>query len=404
MFRKVLFWVHLIAGVVAGVIIGIMCATGAILAFEHEIVEWAERDARIVAAPVDGTRLPLDAQIERAQAANPGARPTSIIVHAGPDHATTVGFGRDATYYVNPYTGEVRQPRSTAVHDFMHMMIDWHRWLAMSGDQRATGKAITGACNLAFLVLGITGLYLWWPRQWIRRFVRPALWFANVRGKARDWNWHNVVGFWSLPVLIVLTVSGAVISYRWASNSVYRAFGEQPPQQQGPGAPGRPAAALMPPAADAQPQPVANLLAGLQRDLPNWESIQWRNGGPRGAAPAADAGPRAPQPVNFTVRELDRFPTFATTTVTLDPFTGATLNHTGFAQQTAGRQARMWLRYLHVGQGFGWTGQLIALLACLGGLVLVYTGFALALRRLWASLRRPATDEPTEAVAVPTGD
>ena len=54
-FRSVLFWAHLAAGLVAGVAIGIMCLTGTVLAFEQEIVAWAERDARQVAVPAEAT-------------------------------------------------------------------------------------------------------------------------------------------------------------------------------------------------------------------------------------------------------------------------------------------------------------------------------------------------------------
>ena len=49
-FRKVLFWLHLASGIVAGVIIVIMCVTGALLSFERNIIEWSEGDVRYVAA------------------------------------------------------------------------------------------------------------------------------------------------------------------------------------------------------------------------------------------------------------------------------------------------------------------------------------------------------------------
>jgi uncharacterized iron-regulated membrane protein len=73
----------------------------------------------------------------------------------------------------------------------------------------------------------------------------------------------------------------------------------------------------------------------------------------------------------------------------LHPFTGELLDRTGYAEQSAGRQARSWLRYLHTGQAFGWFGQLIAGLACIGGLVLVYTGFALSWRRFFSARDKP---------------
>ena len=60
-FRKILFWSHLVAGLAAGLAIGVMCFTGTLLAFEKELVAWAERDARHVEPPAAGTpRLTLD--------------------------------------------------------------------------------------------------------------------------------------------------------------------------------------------------------------------------------------------------------------------------------------------------------------------------------------------------------
>ena len=48
-FRKVIFWLHLVAGAIGGIVIFIMCVTGALLSFEKNIAEFAERDMRFVA-------------------------------------------------------------------------------------------------------------------------------------------------------------------------------------------------------------------------------------------------------------------------------------------------------------------------------------------------------------------
>ncbi len=109
-------------------------------------------------------------------------------------------------------------------------MTSWHRYLALSGESRATGKGITGAANLAFLFIVISGMYLWLPRLWTWIQFKNVLWFrAGLAPKARDFNWHNVIGVWTaIPLAIV--VAGAVpISYPWASNLVYRIAGDTPP-------------------------------------------------------------------------------------------------------------------------------------------------------------------------------
>lgn len=395
--RKAIFWLHLAAGLVAGLVIAVMSFTGAVLAFEHEIVEWAERDVRRV-KPESWEQLPLDELLAKARAAAPeGSKPSGLTVSRDPGDAVAVNFGRDAgVYYVNPYTGAVIQPASELTHDFMHLMVDWHRYLARSGDQRPYGKAITGACNLAFLFLAVSGLWLWWPREWNARFLRPALWFNNSSGKARDWNWHNVIGFWSLPVLIVLTASGAVIGYKWASDLVYRLAGENPPAQ-GAVAPAS-STDFARPSPDATVLTYAATLAHLETAFPAWESITLRQGlPPRRGAPAPASGaqpstlnsqpaakrPTGPQPYSATIRESGTWYVAASTQTVIHPFTGELLNRSGYADQTPGRQARTWMRYLHTGQALGWFGQLVAGLACVGGLLLVYTGFALSWRRFF---------------------
>jgi Uncharacterized iron-regulated membrane protein len=427
--RSTFFWLHLAAGLVCGLVIFIMSFTGAVLAFEHEIVEWAERDLRRVEPPaINATALPLDELIAKAREAatapeaESAPRVAGVTVSSDPRDAVAVNFGRDlGTYYVDQYTGEVRAPTTTRTHDFMHLMEDWHRRLAATGDKRDTGRAITGASNAAFLFLALSGLWLWWPRKWRLSSLKPSLWFTGAKGKARDWNWHNVYGFWFLPVLIVLTASGMVISYRWASDLAYRVVGETPPAVQGPGAAAPAQEFKIERPEGARRLGFAQALERIQSSTPGWTQITLREGLPqrRGARPAgatapgqgpasatgqnaqanspasgegARSGPRdgsgrgagrAPQPYSATVKADDGSPVFASTQLVLNPFTGETLSRNGYADQSTGRKVRSWLRYLHTGQAFGWIGQLVAGLACVGGCILVYTGFALSFRRFF---------------------
>ena len=54
MFRQTVFWIHLVAGLISGLVIAIMCFTGTVLAFEKQLVAWSERDARQIAPPPAG--------------------------------------------------------------------------------------------------------------------------------------------------------------------------------------------------------------------------------------------------------------------------------------------------------------------------------------------------------------
>lgn len=418
-FRTVLFWIHLAAGLISGLSVGIMCFTGTVLAFEHEIVEWAERDARRVTPPADGAaRLPIQELQRRLREAQPDFRASGVTLENDPRAAITFSAGRDGGFYADPYTGEFRRPASTRMHDFMHVMVDWHRYLALSGDNRPLGKLINGICNLAFFALAVTGLYLWWPRSWSWRSVK-AIAVINLKaaGKARDFNWHNAIGLWCAPILIVLTLTAVPISFRWGGNLIYKIAGEEIPAQQGPGgAPATPPVEIKRPSPDARPLGYDLIVSQVQQDFPKWKTISLRSGNPqRGARPGgapAQAGAQAntpppqrtetsaqprgenragpgggerqgPQPLTVTVREAGSWPRTATTTLTLNPFTGEVLARTGYADLSPARQIRSWTRFLHTGQALGWWGQLVAGLACLGGCFLVYTGFALSWRRFF---------------------
>ncbi|ACB77829.1 PepSY-associated TM helix domain-containing protein [Opitutus terrae] len=404
--RRTIFWLHLIAGIIAGLSIAVMCFTGVTLAFEKQLVTWSERDARQIEPPMgSAARLPVEELLARVRAVKPDAKPGSLTISSNPRSAVAVSLGRDATVFVDPYAGAVRRPASTRMHDFLHVMEDWHRFLALTGDHRPTGKLINGICNLAFFVLAATGLYLWIPRRWSWRSIRGVVWFQRgLEGKPRDFNWHNVIGLWSAPVLIVLTLTAVPISFRWGNALVYRLVGEEPPARQGPPGTGSPAVELPAPTTGAQPLSRDAQFAAVRAAFPDWEQITLRLSVPGSGVPGArittsasaqrtDAVALAAEPATFVVKTPPTWPRTATTTVTLNPFTGDVIRREAFSDQSAGRQLRSWTRFLHTGEALGWAGQLAAGAASLGGCFLVYTGLALSWRRFFGKrgAKTPAT-------------
>ncbi len=419
-FRRILFWLHLVAGLVSGIAIAIMCFTGTVLAFEKEIVAWSERDARRVDVPAAGAaRLSLDELQQKLRAAHPDARPMSIGVQNDPQAAVAFTTGRTGGFYVNPYTGEVRQPKSAAMGQFMHEMVDWHRYLGFHGEvSRPRGKLINGICNVAFCVLAVTGLYLWFPRSWSWRALRPIVWFRqNSSSRARDFNWHNSIGLWTAPILIVLTLTAMPISFRWAGNLIFTLTGTPVPAApaggRGPGAAPEVAVDVPTPGPGARPLTLDALVVAAGNHMPEWKTITLRTS--NGAGPSGRSGPggrggatrpeSAPSPAGenragpsaatLTVRENASWPRTANTTLALNPFTGDVLRRTGYAEMNAAQQVRSWTRFLHTGEALGKGGQFIAGVACLGGLFLVYTGFALSWRRFFG--RRPKENESLSA-------
>lgn len=411
--RRFLFWLHLVAGLISGLSIGIMCFTGTVLAFEKELVAWAERGIRRIEPPAAGAaRLSIDAMRASLLRAHPDARPASIVVQRGPRSAVAFSSGRAGGYYVHPYTGEVRPAVTGGMSAFMHTMTDLHRTLGFHGEEsRVVGKMINGVCNLAYCVLALTGLYLWMPRTWSWRALRPVIWFRGSRGGlARDFNWHNTIGFWTAPVVIVLTLTAVPISFRWGGEFIYWITGTPAPLNEGRGGGGGPGGGTPPvelpsPAPGAVLLTIETLMAAVQQHEPDWKTITLRlagagpgGRGARGAgreeratAPSSSAetrplaaAPAAASPAfTFTVRSTGSWPRTANTTLQIDPYSGSVIRRTGHDDLNAAQRVRSWTRFLHTGEALGKGAQAIAGLACLGGVFLVYTGFALSWRRFF---------------------
>ena len=375
-FRDVLFWLHLTAGLLAGVVIFIMCVTGALLAFERQTIEFFERDARWVQEQAGTERLGPSEVLTKVLEARPQAKPSAIAVKNEPGAAWEITIGREGALFANPYTGEITSGSNKSVRGAMSTLRDWHRWIALSGDQRPVGKAITGASNLLFLFLAISGIYIWFPRNLVWKAIKPVIWFrTGQRGKARNFNWHNTIGFWTSLFLIIFTLTATVISYQWASNLLYTLTGNEVPKQQQGGGPqqqGQEAAFAIP----------ENLNAGWARaaqQAPEWRSLSLR-------LPVTDSAV-------FTIDEGVYWNIFARSTLTLKPDTAEVAKWDPYGDRNAAVQLRSWFRFTHTGETGGIVGQIIGFIACVGGAVLVWTGFSLAFRRFGNFLKRRKNQE-----------
>jgi uncharacterized iron-regulated membrane protein len=374
-FRSILFWMHLACGAAAGVVILIMCVTGVALTYEKQMLEWADRRAWTAPSPAGARPLPPETLLAKVIEAQSGAAPTGITLRADPAAPATVTLDGNKTLLVDPYTGAVIGEPPGGLRSFFRTMTVWHRYLALEGTSRATGKAITGASNFVFLFIVVSGMYLWLPRVWKWIQFKHVLWFrGGLAPKARDFNWHNVIGIWSAIPLAIVVAGAMPISYPWASNLVYRMMGDTPP-----------APAAAPAARPARREPATYVTAGVDA---SWSTARQQVPGWRTMTTRLATSDRAP--VVITVDEGYGGQPQKRTTLTLDRSSSAIAKSDAFESLSAGRRARSWLRFAHTGEIYGLTGQTIAGLATAGGAVLVYTGIALALRRLaaWVSRRR----------------
>lgn len=382
--RRVVFWSHLSVGVLVGLVVLTMSVTGVLLTYERQIVRLAERQAFSVPAR-EIPRLDAGELAGHAQAAlGSGA----VLVFANEADAPVEALrGRREKAFLDPYTGAVLGDGVPSVEAFFGVVTRLHRWFALEGEARGYGRAVTGVSNLLFLFLLVSGAFLWWPRIWRWSRLKTQLFFRRglPGAKARDYNWHHVFGIWALVPLFAIVLSGVVISYPWASDLVYRAYGEEPAR----GRPGpRAAAAEGLGAAPADPVSLESVLATARQAEPDWRRITLR-------PPATDAAT-----VEVTVDRGNGAQAALRRTLTISRQDGSVVAESGPEAMSPGSRARIFLRFIHTGEVYGIIGQTVAGLASIASLFLVYTGLALAYRRLIAPLlrarRRPAaTGSPT---------
>jgi uncharacterized iron-regulated membrane protein len=387
--------------VIAGVVILIMCVTGVLLTYERQVIAWADSGYRSVKPTDNAQPRSIDALL--APLRERDISPTAISVRSDPDAAVAISAGPSTplgtgpstplgtgprTLYVDRYSGEIVGEASRGgVRKLMADVRAWHRWLAVEGDGRPAARAITGWSNLLFLFIVLSGIYLWFPRQWTWARVRSLVLFnAAARGKARDFNWHNVIGSWCALPLVIVVLSALPISFGWFNTLVYRAVGEAPPAAAG-GGPGRqvegrtaqPRETQMRARGATEPQvPVSldRLWSRAEAQVPGWQSISLR-------LPAS-----AQTPAVFAIDAGDGGQPHLRSTLTLDARTGAVAKFETFSDLTLGRRIRNTMRFAHTGEVLGLPGQTIAGIASAGGSVLVWTGLALAWRRFRAWIAR----------------
>ena len=379
--RRILFWIHLSAGVFAGIVVLIMSLTGVLLAYRQQISRWVSRDYRVS----NSEHLPLGKMIAEVRNVQ-GAMPSAVTLRQDADAPAEFSFGRDRIVFVNPATAKVIG-ESHKLPAFFAKVEDIHRWLGTSNENRPVGEAVTGACNLIFLVLLITGPFIWWPKDWGWSSLKKIVLFrSDLRGRALYWNWHNVLGIWCVMPLILIVLTGTVMSYAWANNLLYRLTGNEPPQQNTgqtnrAGNPNRERAHSDAPEFEG----LEKLIVHAQQQVPKWRSLTVRFPSGRG-------------PLMLFVDEGNGGRPDLRSQFTLDPKTGEVRWET-FSSYNSGRRLRTWARFSHTGEAAGWFGETVAASASMGAVVLVFTGLTLSIKRWLAWKARRVKDTELSSVS-----
>ncbi|MFA0964124.1 PepSY-associated TM helix domain-containing protein [Roseivirga sp. BDSF3-8] len=213
-FKKIVGKLHLVLGLSSGLVVFIVSITGCIYAFQKEIQDLTQ-DYRYVEAQ-DAAYLPPSILVERAEEALEG-RSASRVYYETQERAAYVLFLKDGEYYttyLNPYTGEVLKVKNMR-QDFFTIILYLHMTLLLP-----YGEHIVGISTIIFFIMLVSGIILWWPKNKAGRKQRFTVKW-NARWRRKNYDLHNVLGFYMTWVSLFVTITGLVFAYGWMKESVY---------------------------------------------------------------------------------------------------------------------------------------------------------------------------------------
>ena len=369
-FRKIHLWLS----VPFGVIITLVCFSGAMLVFEKELTRLFGEDIYKV-EKTDGSPLSVDSVAAVVARTLPdGVRVTGVTVGGDPAEAYKVNLSKPkrAAVYVDQYTGEVlgRQERTA----FFATMFRLHRWLLDTGrpeGRPAWGKIIVGVSTIMFVVALVSGVAVWWPKT--RRALRNGLKISVRKGSFRLWrSLHVAGGMYALLLLLAMALTGLTWSFPWYRSAFYAVFGVEMTAKGGAhgaddgkndGGKERNGRSGRRRAAAAEPAVWQKVYDRLRADNPHSASITVGNG---------------TASVTFSKfgnsRAADRY--------TFDRHTGHITSAVKYADSSPSGKLRGWIYSVHTGTFGGLLTRVLWFIASLFGASLPLTGYWLWLRRL----------------------
>jgi uncharacterized iron-regulated membrane protein len=177
-----------------------------------------------------------------------------------------------------------------------------------------------------------------------------------------------VIAFWCSPLLLVVTLTGIIMSYDWANDLVFRLTASPIPESRRENE--RSAEAKADTSSAARSFQGLNLLwAQADKRVNGWRSISLQLTG----SPSMS--------VTFAIDFSDGTRPDQISRLTLDRETGDVLRWQSYATENSGQQVRSWVRWIHTGEAGGIIGQTIAVLTSISSILLVWTGISMAIGR-----------------------
>ena len=350
----------------------VAAATGTWLVFRVEMDRWVNPNLRVVQP--GSARVPLGAIVERVESQFPDSLTRALILQEQPEDS--VGVYLDATdgsepefnqVFVNPYTGEILGQRSTTrivlAKEYLDPIIDRLHYSLLIGG--GWGLWLMGLVAGVWLLTGLVGLILAWPRLWLRMAGWIPVLSARLNRGPYQTNYqsHRAVGVWFQPVLILLAFTSF---YQNLPQFVLPVVNAVSPLARRPvgNSPGKGATIISP------DQAVDSLAARFPSARPS--SIGFDRGSARYSILFYLPGDLSPLGDNWAFVDLG---------------TGDMLGTVVAREASAGDRFLRWIFPLHTGAAFGFAGRIVIALAGVVLIGLIVSGFYVWLTK-WRMRRR----------------
>ncbi|MBK8188689.1 MAG: PepSY domain-containing protein [Cellvibrio sp.] len=210
LYRTIWRW-HFYAGVFCIPFVIVLALTGAIYLFKPYYEHWQESEYR--GLHISGEAISPNQQIQIALNAIPNGKLLSYRLPQTADEAVAISVQAEDVWqvFINPYTGELlgKQRKDLML---MNLVKTFHGELLLGN----VGSIFVELAACWAIVLIVTGLYLWWPRNanGLAGVVYPRL----REGDRIFWrDIHAVIGIWISALALFLLITGLPWALVWGS-------------------------------------------------------------------------------------------------------------------------------------------------------------------------------------------
>ncbi|WBV59198.1 PepSY-associated TM helix domain-containing protein [Chryseobacterium camelliae] len=222
---------HLWFGLSVGLIVFIVSLSGTMYVFKDEIQNILRKDAIYINLQTKQKPLSIETLKEKvSQEINEKHPISSVEIPLAPNKSyeffiyekNKKGWNYfnevkvNKLIYVNQYTGEILGVYNEK-YDLFPILKSIHWSLFLKSEW---GKYAVGIPVVLFIIMLITGIILWWPKNKKARKSRLSFDWKNVKTwKRKNYDLHNVLGFYVSFIALLMSLTGIYFAYPWVKNT-----------------------------------------------------------------------------------------------------------------------------------------------------------------------------------------